>query len=587
MKRALGIILWVLSALGMWRLLGGGTSGSPGELPMLLASLVFLVGLRALGAAGFAMRFRKDRSGITRMQWWLACLGFGLAVLIIHWTTLAARMPAQAAVQAWGGWLSSAQRKSSATSAPAAENTSAWLQSDSARRALPRKTNIKPGRKPEVFLRIEDATQRRRFEKRPLHVLAMTFDRYADSAWEIAPARPGDRPADAAGIIALDPDAPREGGLWHTVVISSEANQRTPLVTLPAPTHVQGVARLENWAGDVHLLPSLPEGHTGYRYRARSLPLYLEDIAERPARNPAPGTPPAATSWLELPQGESAARIAQLARQVAGGQPPEQALRRIRDYLRKNHRYSLSTTNPRNLDPLENFLFEEKAGHCEYFASAGALMARACGIPSRVCYGWAGGTWYEQADWFVFRADEAHAWVEAWIDGHGWAIVDPTPPEALGASRQRVSREAPPPLPDQSPEAQDLPEPGENAATGSFPWLATSLSVLIPGLWIAALKIRPRHRASARMSSVEPWRDAAAGHYWDAWISACRREWSRPAWASSTLRQQLARWESKPEFSADLLRYHYAVRYHGEPRNPRVERDLKRRIETWAAALRE
>ena len=68
-----------------------------------------------------------------------------------------------------------------------------------------------------------------------------------------------------------------------------------------------------------------------------------------------------------------------------------------------------------------------RKGHCEYFASAMAVMLRTLGIPSRLVTGFQGGVLNPISGWSVVRASDAHAWVEAWIPGRGWMTFDPTP----------------------------------------------------------------------------------------------------------------------------------------------------------------
>jgi hypothetical protein len=70
-----------------------------------------------------------------------------------------------------------------------------------------------------------------------------------------------------------------------------------------------------------------------------------------------------------------------------------------------------------------------KQGHCEYFASAMAVMLRAIHIPSRVATGFQSGQYNPMTGWHVIRASDAHSWVEAWIPGRGWMTYDPTPPD--------------------------------------------------------------------------------------------------------------------------------------------------------------
>jgi hypothetical protein len=77
------------------------------------------------------------------------------------------------------------------------------------------------------------------------------------------------------------------------------------------------------------------------------------------------------------------------------------------------------------------FLFERKAGHCEYFASSMALMLRTLGIPARVVNGFRGGEFNSVTDSYIVRGRDAHSWVEAYFPRYGWITFDPTPPGAV------------------------------------------------------------------------------------------------------------------------------------------------------------
>src|SRR5205823_3471619 len=79
-------------------------------------------------------------------------------------------------------------------------------------------------------------------------------------------------------------------------------------------------------------------------------------------------------------------------------------------------------------DPLGDFLFVTRRGFCEYFASAMAVLLRTQGIPARVATGFQSGYYNDVSGTWVIRASDAHAWVEAWIEGRGWVTFDPTPP---------------------------------------------------------------------------------------------------------------------------------------------------------------
>jgi hypothetical protein len=77
-------------------------------------------------------------------------------------------------------------------------------------------------------------------------------------------------------------------------------------------------------------------------------------------------------------------------------------------------------------DPLTDFLLHTRAGYCQQFASAMAIMARLSGIPSRVAVGFTPGTPLPGGDLLVTTHD-AHAWPELWFDGVGWVPFEPTP----------------------------------------------------------------------------------------------------------------------------------------------------------------
>jgi len=74
-----------------------------------------------------------------------------------------------------------------------------------------------------------------------------------------------------------------------------------------------------------------------------------------------------------------------------------------------------------------------RAGNCEYFASALAVMLRSLGIPTRVVNGFQRGEWNPYGGYWVVRMRDAHSWVEAHIDG-AWVPLDPSPRGDVAAS---------------------------------------------------------------------------------------------------------------------------------------------------------
>jgi transglutaminase-like putative cysteine protease len=121
-------------------------------------------------------------------------------------------------------------------------------------------------------------------------------------------------------------------------------------------------------------------------------------------------------------------RIAGLAREVtAGSADPYDAARRLTEWLARNLSYTRTLERPAGADPIEDFLFVRRAGNCEYFAAALAVMLRSLQIPARVVNGFQRGEWNPYGDYFMVRLRDAHSWVEVFVDGAGWITFDPSP----------------------------------------------------------------------------------------------------------------------------------------------------------------
>ncbi len=121
-------------------------------------------------------------------------------------------------------------------------------------------------------------------------------------------------------------------------------------------------------------------------------------------------------------------RIAALAREVtAGSTDAYDAATRLTAWLSRELTYTRVLEAPTTADPLEDFLFVRRAGNCEYFAAALAVMLRSLGIPSRVVNGFQRGEWNPYGRYFMVRLRDAHSWVEVFIDGAGWVTLDPSP----------------------------------------------------------------------------------------------------------------------------------------------------------------
>ncbi len=130
---------------------------------------------------------------------------------------------------------------------------------------------------------------------------------------------------------------------------------------------------------------------------------------------------------LAIPEGHE--RVVALARTLtAGAKSDAERVAILTRYLRDSgrFRYSLTITPTGDVPPLVHFLFTGRAGHCEYFATALAIMLRGVGIPSRNVTGFLGGTFNPFGGFYGVRQGDAHSWVEAYVDG-AFRVYDPTP----------------------------------------------------------------------------------------------------------------------------------------------------------------
>ncbi|MDT7806449.1 MAG: hypothetical protein QOJ70_262 [Acidobacteriota bacterium] len=144
--------------------------------------------------------------------------------------------------------------------------------------------------------------------------------------------------------------------------------------------------------------------------------------------------------YLQLPANLDT-RVGSLAWTVisqAGARNVYDAARAVEAHLNRNayggdYRYSLEM-RAKGPDPLADFLFNVRAGHCEYFATAMAVMLRTLHIPARVVNGFQTGEYNPAADAYVVRQADAHSWVEVYFaESDAWVTFDPTPADGRPA----------------------------------------------------------------------------------------------------------------------------------------------------------
>jgi protein-glutamine gamma-glutamyltransferase len=149
-----------------------------------------------------------------------------------------------------------------------------------------------------------------------------------------------------------------------------------------------------------------------------------------------PGVPPELLAYVEVDLSDEFETLA--ADITKGAETRLAKVEAIQAYLLRDYSYSLDQplserVRRGQLDPVEGFLFDTKAGHCEYFASAMALLLRAVDVPTRNVNGFYGAHYNRLGGFYAVRQADAHAWVEVYFEGLGWVTFDPTPPAGRSA----------------------------------------------------------------------------------------------------------------------------------------------------------
>jgi transglutaminase-like putative cysteine protease len=208
-----------------------------------------------------------------------------------------------------------------------------------------------------------------------------------------------------------------DGTRWRraTVPISSaeiflEPIDRSALFLYAGAVSIEGTLGEIRTDGEGNYL--LGEGSSAVRYRIHFSP----EESPRGKRYPAPDG-----VYLSLPAVPDAIR--QMAAEVTSqGSSDAERAELARRFFLSGFRYTLTDA----ASSVEEFLFRKRAGFCEHYAAALALLLRGAGIPARVAAGYQGGEWSDVGNYLIVRQSDAHAWTEAWIGGT-WITLDATP----------------------------------------------------------------------------------------------------------------------------------------------------------------
>ncbi|MEO8906041.1 MAG: DUF3488 and transglutaminase-like domain-containing protein [Polyangiaceae bacterium] len=171
-----------------------------------------------------------------------------------------------------------------------------------------------------------------------------------------------------------------------------------------------------------------PEGSLTYKSQDERGLRYDVSLAAPDEPTSAPLSAADRSRYLTVPV-DLPPRINELAHTwVGSASDPRLEARLIESRLRHDYRYDVDSPSGAAKNPLYDFLFVSKRGHCEFYSTAMAVMLRTLGVPTRNVTGFIGGTYNRFARSYAVRQGDAHSWVEVYLADTGWTRFDPTPP---------------------------------------------------------------------------------------------------------------------------------------------------------------
>jgi transglutaminase-like putative cysteine protease len=263
----------------------------------------------------------------------------------------------------------------------------------------------------QVLLRLRYGPQPQ--PRREIRIKAATYESYDGRSWRASGGVEGLAP-DRSGTVRLGSDAPRQQvEMWLLPWNSAQLPLPVQALSLQAP-RLLAVGR--DRGGAVTLF-NRPTATFRYDVELSDQPVF-DGLSVPEAGDMADPT---------LDARGVTPRVAALAARMMGEGTAYHRAQRLEYRLSHDYRYSEDFVGRSGQLPLERFLFDQRKGHCEFFATAMVVMLRSQGIPARFVTGFLGGEPNAFEGYYVVRRSNAHAWVEAYIPDMGWQVFDPTP----------------------------------------------------------------------------------------------------------------------------------------------------------------
>jgi len=435
-------IIFILHLTLAYMLLSGWPESLAGWIRAGLALIVVMLALPFSDAARRA-KGRVKLNSLRKLKWLdyfsIGLVIFGVELLLLSIFTLGPDT-AEEVHEEVKYWLVSGNVSSSGEQqAPNAlnhEGAGNWLWDSHFSRSHPIQAAKSPPDKPEIFMEVLDETSQQELQENNIYLRTFTLDKFDGVTWSIH--RPSrlviERPRvsllasnriELASTIARS-DLPV---YEHTITQPFHRDGQNILTTLHRAIDVD-IESITKVNTDTFTLPKLSQKdideEQSYTYSASSQPLLLDAILKFDKELYTGRAKDVYYSKVNNPSLQD--KLEEFAAGVDKSLPLADVLLALEKLINDQCSYSLTIKNSQKINPLENFLFVEKKGYCEFYASATAMLCRELGIPSRIAFGWSGGKFYESSDLFVFRSKDAHAWAEIYLDGYGWVVFDTTPP---------------------------------------------------------------------------------------------------------------------------------------------------------------
>ncbi len=356
---------------------------------------------------------------------------------------------------------------------------------------------------------------------RPLYLRARVFDRFDGVRWTSSATRLEKVKLTWGQLQLRDVPGFEQGGIeHHEIFIEQNLGDYVAAAAVPVKVSFPGTVIGIDAFGQLHAPGALRKG-SGYAIDSLRHTYQGRSFAE--------------LEYVDLPQFKQLPedldpRIARLASRVVEGRGSEleQAVA-LEQHLRTQYAYDFSSVfTSQNRTPLSRFLFETKRGHCEYFASALAIMLRTQGIPSRLVTGFSATNLNPLTGYYDIYALDGHAWVEAYVDGLGWMELEPTAYyDGPSVDNQTLSAEQINDYVERQLRLQEVL--GEDALTPE---------AIIAGLWQTAYLVFIWSGAYLKLFFMLawPWLVAVAGMLLMLWLA-----WPplRPIWRAYRIRRRL------------------------------------------------